>query len=372
MLTSFSVENYRNLKSIRLEGLGRLTLIGGRNGAGKTALLEALWLLSGPDIPELSTRVSGFRGLPILGPENVFHDIFHDFNPEKRIRLRAYGDWGSLPRTLEIRLQSRESITTTRSDSLERSNLERLTRLQDEGEFEIVFMYRHSNNKKYTSRAWWVAEQLTPDGIGSVPAVVNEGIRQERQSVLKRATSVFMAAVLRENLQTTASRLGKLQLQGEDAKVLEFIRPLEPRLRGLAAITIKDTPVIHAYMDGMSRPIPVQLLGEGLNRMLLLALSMSEATGGLLLVDEIENGLHHSVQEEVFSILASLANSFDVQIFATTHSDECVRAAQRALAGRGPQEFVFYRLDHDDEEVKAVGFDSEMLETAIEFNMEIR
>ena len=54
--------------------------------------------------------------------------------------------------------------------------------------------------------------------------------------------------------------------------------------------------------------------------MLGLVLSMSEASGGLLLIDEIENGLHHSVQEEVFSILLDLAKSFDVQIFATTHS----------------------------------------------------
>ena len=57
--------------------------------------------------------------------------------------------------------------------------------------------------------------------------------------------------------------------------------------------------------------------------MLGLVLSMSEASGGLLLIDEIENGLHHSVQEEVFSMLLELAKSFDVQIFATTHSEEC-------------------------------------------------
>ena len=181
-----------------------------------------------------------------------------------------------------------------------------------------------------------------------------------------------MPAGYRENLQAIVSKLGRLQLQGQDAKVLEFIRPLEPRLEGLTAITVNDTPVIHGYMRGMDRPIPVQLLGEGLNRMLVLALSMSEVSGGMLLVDEIENGLHHSVQEEMFSILSSLANSFDVQIFATTHSDECIKAAHHALSGRGSQEFVFYRLDHEDEEVKTVRFDSEMLETATEFNMEIR
>lgn len=372
MLTSLTVENFRNLESIRLERLGRITLLAGKNGTGKTALLEALWLLSGPDLPELSTRVSTFRGLPVLGPDTVFHDIFRNFDTHKPIRLRADGDWSKQNRALEISLRERQRVTTIRSDPLERSNVERLTRPEDEGEFEIVFTYRHNTGQRHVSRAWWVAEQLSPTGAVPAVTVTNEGIRQERQPIKGRPTSVFMAAVHRENLQTTASRLGQLQLLGKDNKVIEFIRPLEPHLTRLVSITIRNTPVIHAYMDGTDRPIPVHLLGEGLNRMLLLALSMSEAAGGLVLVDEIENGLHHSVQEEVFSLLLELAHSFDVQIFATTHSGECIRAAHHSLGEHREEEFVYYHLERIPKGVEAVRFDREMLETAIDHNMEVR
>ena len=368
MLTSLTVTNFRNLKSVTLEGLGRITLIGGKNGAGKTALLEALWLLSGPDLPELVTRVSTFRGIPILGPEITFHDIFCDFDIGRHIRISAHGDWGSLPRKLEIYLQNRQQIDTIHSDALEKASIERLTRPITESALEIMFKYQHDNEEEYVSRAWWILEQKSDDPDTSL----TEGIRGERQAIPKRPTSVFMAAVHRENLQTTASRFSRFQLEGMDKKILEFIRPLEPRLQVLTLITINNIPVIHAYIDGMDRPIPVQLLGEGLNRMLGLVLSMSEASGGLFLIDEIENGLHHSVQEEVFSILLDLAKSFDVQIFATTHSNECIRAAHRTLREYGPQELAFYRLDRVNEEVKVVSFDDEMLETATEFNMEIR
>ncbi len=369
MLTSLTVTNFRNLKSVKLEDLGRITLIGGKNGAGKTALLEALWLLSGPDLPELVTRVSTFRGIPILGPEITFHDIFCDFDIGRHIRISAHGDWGSLPRKLEIYLQNRQHVDAIRSDAPERANIERLTRPINESGFEIVFMYQHDNGKEYTSRAWWIAEQM-PVGPGA--SLTGESIRQERQAVHNRTNSVFMAAVRREEFQAIASRFGRFQLERKDEEILRFIRPLEPRLQVLTLITINNIPVIHAYIDGMDRPIPVQLLGEGLNRMLGLVLSMSEASGGLLLIDEIENGLHHSVQEEVFSILLDLAKSFDVQIFATTHSNECIRAAHRTLREYGPQELAFYRLDRVNEQVKVVSFDDEMLETATEFNMEIR
>lgn len=372
MLTSLTVENFRNLESISLDRLGRITLLAGKNGTGKTALLEALWLLSGADLPELSTRVSTFRGLPVLGPDTIFHDIFRNFNTDKPIRIRAAGDWSKQNRSLEISLKERQQVTTIRSEPLERSNVERLTRPADEGGFEIVFTYRHNNGQRYVSRAWWVAEQLGPTGAVPALTLTNEGIRQERQPIKGRPTSVFMAAGHRENIQTTASKLGQLQLLGKEDKVLEFLRPLEPRLRGLLSITIRNTNVIHAYIDDTSRPMPVYLLGEGLNRMLLLALAMSEAAGGLVLVDEIENGLHYSVQEEVFSLLLNLAHSFDVQIFATTHSGECIRAAHRALGEHMDEEFGYYHLERFPEGVEAVRFDREMRETAIAHNMEVR
>ena len=93
MITSLTVKSFRSLRSVTLDRLGRFTLIGGKNGAGKTALLEAVWLLSGADLPELGPRVDTLRGLPPFGPENVFRDIFHDFKTNQRITVSANGDW---------------------------------------------------------------------------------------------------------------------------------------------------------------------------------------------------------------------------------------------------------------------------------------
>ena len=372
MLTSLTVKNFRNLRSVTLEQLGRLTLIGGKNGVGKTALLEALWMLSGPDLPELSGRINALRGFPLLSPDTVFHDIFRHYDIQKRISISANGDWGNLPRKLEIYLRRRQHIDPIPSNVLEGYGIELMTRPQDQGEYEIVFDYHHSNRKKYVSRAWWVSEQLT---VGPVPGPINEGVRQERQSVDDRTSSTFIAAVHREDIQSVADKLGKVQLSGDESKILSLINPMEPALKGLTTITIRNTPVIHAYIDGIRRPMPVQLLGEGLNRMLGLALSMNEASGGLILIDEIENGLHYRVQEEVFSTLLDLAEELDVQIFATTHSGECIRAAHRALANHDrPNEgdFVFHRLDRIDGEIEVASYDNEMLETAEKFNMETR
>lgn len=375
MLTHIEVKNFRGFHSLKMNELGRITLVAGKNGVGKTALLEALWILSGPDLPELSERINGLRGLPSLGPDSVFQDMFFDYDIESRIKIAARGDWKEdSMRALEIFLQERRQIDAIRADDSNQSNstaIERLTRPQFESETEIVFKYKHDNEQEYISRAWWVADQLMPAGFAG-PALAGEGIVQERQAVRNRATSTFIPAVRRDSLQAIASRFSAAQLQGHVDKILALINLLEPRLKELTLITIKDVPVIHAYLEGMRRPIPTQLLGEGLNRMLGFALSMDQASGGMMLIDEIENGLHHSIQEEVFSVLLSLAKAFDVQIIATTHSRECIVAAHKALNKEGHREFAYYRLDRVGEEVKAVSYDVEMLDTSIEFGMGIR
>ena len=91
-----------------------------------------------------------------------------------------------------------------------------------------------------------------------------------------------------------------------------------------------------------------------------------------MLIDEIENGLHHRVLGNVFSNLLKMAKRFNVQVVATTHSAECIDAAFDSL-GRGDEgDFAFHRIDQSEKGTKAFHFDREMLETAAEFAMEVR
>ena len=106
--------------------------------------------------------------------------------------------------------------------------------------------------------------------------------------------------------------------------------------------------------------------------MFSIAVSMGAARGGMLLIDEIENGLHHRVLKDIFSNLLSMAKKFDVQVVATTHSAECIEAAFHALGSGDEEDFTFHRIDQREGKSKAVHFDHGMLETAIEFDMEIR
>ena len=70
-------------------------------------------------------------------------------------------------------------------------------------------------------------------------------------------------------------------------------------------------------------PIPIGSMGDGIWRLLGLALATVSAQGGVLLVDEIDSGLHYSTMSDMWKIIWQTATKLDVQVFATTHSSDC-------------------------------------------------
>ena len=71
-------------------------------------------------------------------------------------------------------------------------------------------------------------------------------------------------------------------------------------------------------------PVPIGSMGEGIWRLLSLAIVLTQCRGGVLLVDEIDTGLHHTAMADMWKMIMSAAHRLDVQVFATTHSSDCI------------------------------------------------
>ena len=107
-------------------------------------------------------------------------------------------------------------------------------------------------------------------------------------------------------------------------------------------------------------------------RLASLVLHIGNAPNGVVLVDEIENGLHHSILPKVWRAIGEVAREFNTQVFATTHSLECIVAAHKAFAGSGLYDFRLHRLERRKATIRAVTYDQEALEAAIETGLEVR
>jgi AAA15 family ATPase/GTPase len=139
----------------------------------------------------------------------------------------------------------------------------------------------------------------------------------------------------------------------------------------LAMVVVAGEPMLHGDI-GMGRLVPLPVMGEGMVRLASLVLHIGNAPNGVVLVDEMENGLHHSILPKVWRAIGEVAREFNTQVFATTHSLECIVAAHKAFAESGLYDFRLHRLERRKETIHTLTYDQEALEAAIGTGLEVR
>ncbi len=130
-----------------------------------------------------------------------------------------------------------------------------------------------------------------------------------------------------------------------------------------------------AKAEGERRPVPLRSLGDGAVRIFGIALALANIHGGFLLLDEVENGIHHSVQRDFWKMILTTAQANDVQVFATTHSWDCVTGFAQAMLDMEDSismNGTLIRLDRRDERIRAVEYSKRDLEVAAEQGIEVR
>jgi len=121
--------------------------------------------------------------------------------------------------------------------------------------------------------------------------------------------------------------------------------------------------------------IPYTQLGQAFARTLQVYCEIFANKPKILLIDEIENGLYYGGLEDYWKGLMAILEDQDVQLFATTHSRECMEAAHRAASSYEDYPLRFLRLDrnvNDLSKISSVSFGKEAMDTAIESKWEMR
>lgn len=374
MLTSFRIKNFRGFKELTVGPLERVNLIAGKNNVGKTALLEALWLHHGADNPDLPRRMQLFRGMFSGAPESIFLNLFSNFDAEATIHLSSKGDWGEDPRELAITWEQTSRSTPTligeqHAEGTGTAMAPTSTEFMPLGR-EVVFSYKDETRNSFVSKGRLVSRPIqTPLGP------VNEiGLQQEVSTIPNRPTGRFLYAYAPGNAGTendNVSRYSTVVAEKRDKQVLSSLKIIEPRLVDLKVITEEGRPSLWGD-TGLSRLVPLALMGGGVVRLLSIVLALTTAPKGMVLVDEIESGFHHTVLSKVWKTISALAREYDVQVFATTHSQRTIQAAYDSFNEVEATDFRLHRLDRIDGSIRAITYDLETLGTALETGLEVR
>ena len=243
--------------------------------------------------------------------ETLWKPLFLGFDTGRTIEISAeHEPFGRL--SLKISLEALNTVELALKDA-------RRTDLTTSD--ELVFTFQQGEEDEISTAA-----QLGTDGIKfthhqrKIPFPV--GLQSPRERT-DRADAI---------------RLGSLRKRKQGDVVLEALRVIEPRLRSIEENSASGFPMIWGDI-GLSELVPLAVMGEGITRFASIVLTMVEVPGGVMLIDEVENGIHHSVLTDVWRMIDDKSSRrFGVQVFATTHSFECVHAADQAIHSSPPRD----------------------------------
>ncbi len=125
-------------------------------------------------------------------------------------------------------------------------------------------------------------------------------------------------------------------------------------------------------VKGVDYQVPLRSLGDGAMRTYAVALALAKSSGGFLLIDEAENGIHHSVQAKFWKMVLQTAQRNNVQVLATTHSWDCVTGFAQAANELEDVEGLLVRLERPPAGLRVFSYDESRLNAAVKYDIEVR
>ena len=162
-------------------------------------------------------------------------------------------------------------------------------------------------------------------------------------------------------------------LEGGEEKLLQLLREIDPRLQKLRYAKAPGTSQAQVYAHfGLKNALSITQTGQGFSKLFSLFCQMLVSKAEVLLIDEIENGLYYETLPQIWKGIVTLAASEKIQVFATTHSRECIVAAHETIKVLPSYDFALHRIQRVKGKLEVVTHDKGMLEVALKSGLEVR
>lgn len=362
MLHSLYIKNFRNLKDLKIRSLERVNLIIGKNSTGKSTILEALALYSSEGSIETLMEQLENRG---------------EFDKENRDKIENnVMSFSSIFTDRKINFEDKEAISIGTIDG----ELLQLQVVKYKNEVEYIEGHgKITKNiilkkEKINTFDYEIGLEIRFNGASNLISMVNfsKNFHRNLQEKEKPQFQFINTKTIEKN--NNSLLWDKITLTEKEEYVIDALKIIEPKIDRLAFVEgYKNERFPVVKLQGEKQVLPLKSMGDGINRILTIILALVNAEGGVLLIDEFENGLHHTVQEQLWKMIFLLAEALDIQVFATTHSEDCIRGFENVLNDYHVNaNGKLIRLDKKGDKIVQVEFDKAELKVATDFGIEIR
>jgi len=372
-MESFEVENFRSLKHLKLEKLARVNLLVGKNNVGKTSVLEAIYSLSGIGSSNWYDNIS--QGRDMTSIDVNFRQLFYKVNEEGVIKLNAtYKKQLTSPHysaALEVLLKSTNHNSQLVSEDSEWEQ----NRLSQRALIDEVLGVSLQTNSMSSPAHYELAatEDKAMRQLKGISKGASDVLKNIRFSNSFRLLNSFVSS--RPRIRNLGLVIEQLKISKLDSELVGVLKQVDDRIE---RIELGSNGQIYFNLGpNFTTLLSANLMGEGVQRLLVIVSVIINRAGGLVFIDEIDNGLHYSALRILWKGILYASHMHDVQIIATTHSAEALRHLTWVL---DDEENASYRDDvaaytlirADDDTVRSYRHDYGQLEYALEHGIEVR
>lgn len=344
MIETLIVDNCRSFSHFEMSGLGHVNLLVGENNCGKTSLLEAIQVVASGVDPQVLWSIAarrgefftddsepGYRQRVEIDISHWFHGFGLDLDCALQIATRNAVRQESCQLTIvEAPVESQRRLFSDRSQTISTT-----TTLPPPG-----WSTDEGGELEESVASPMLALNIQSKGVDSVGEsnvqqphrltsrgglMVNTMRSRGRDSDAKVGAVVFVPTA---GLSTASlvAMVDDLTLTDEEGFALQAMQTLDDRIERFAPKGRDRQPRIMVRLKGTNKPLPIGSLGDGVNRLLTIAVALAKSANGILLVDEIDTGLHFTTMDRMWQFVRDAAAKLNVQVFATTHSRDCTES----------------------------------------------
>jgi AAA15 family ATPase/GTPase len=377
LIRDLTIKGYRCFEDFSMDGLTRVNLLVGNNNSGKTSFLEAVYLLVNqptsleqkPTLFEILENRGEFKQIILsdpLKPQNL------DAN---KLSLQYVFDY------ICHRTDNDEQSQSVTIKTGENRNISLLIRVSeplssfffDEVDVEGKFTKQWNYSLNYKSEEFLNLFIRKKKDLKTVHPLSPETKFYKEPSININPCPIVFQTKHSVNNEKLFSTWDRITLTPKEDILIEALKILEPRIQRLG-VTMSEIPKkVLVKLKNKSWPVPLNSMGDGMSRILTLTMALVSTEKGILLVDEIETGLHYEAQLDMWRLVFKTAQDLDVQVFATTHSWDCIAAFKEALQELEDQSVAkLFRLDSKYGKLRAVEYDAEEIRIAVNQGVEVR
>lgn len=346
-ILSIKIKNFRGIDSLQISEFRRVNLFYGRNNSGKSSVLEAIFILCGmanPLVPELINKIRGLSG---NAGSNLKY-LFYNLSMAEMPNITATIGESEFGLSISPHYVSPNTVAQTDTNSI----------IPTISGVELRYYILNADNEKFSDKS-------------SIDYYNNEIFPSYGERHKDGLNAFFLSDNNKE--ATVLAQFSEIVKKKKSKIVLNALQKIDPNIEDIQPL---PDGLYFAY-KGIDELIPCNLAGDGIRKVLNIITIIADMPDSIVLIDEIENGLHYSAHKQLWESILHIANEFNVQLFITSHSIDTLRSLNEIMENikyeNYQDDLSIYTLSHTaNAGIKAYRYSAQGLNTAIETNTEIR